>query len=314
MKKKILKFLLKLLVSLVFLAWIVFKVEWQEVFSLLRKIEIRYIALYIFFLASGIAISAYKWKLLAKFKGIHMPFPEFFKLYLTGTFINNFMPSFVGGDAYRIYQAGKSEKKFSQSASAVVMDRLTGLFGAMILAVVFSAANFPAITDQKVLLALNAVMLISIAGAAVFFATRKNPFWRKALSLSKVEKILPGSVRKFIAEISHYSSDSRVLREAILGSMAFGIVGISLANYVIFLSLGQKISVLDYLSVIFMISFVSSIPISINNIGIKEWAYITFFGFFGVASSVVITVAILSRLLQMLFSFLAFPMYLRSKK
>jgi predicted SPOUT superfamily RNA methylase MTH1 len=47
---------------------------------------------------------------------------------------------------------------------------------------------------------------------------------------------------------------------------------------------------------------------------VKEWAYVTFFGFFGVSAAVVITVAILSRFLQMLLSFFALPVYLRNKK
>lgn len=273
-----------------------------------------YIVIYFLFLAAGIAISARKWQLLAKFKGIHLPFFQFFKLYIAGTFINNFMPSFVGGDAYRIYQAGKAEKKYSQSASAVVMDRLTGLFGAMILAAVFFALNFSVIANQKILLLLNEMIIISVLAVLIFLATQKKMFWKKLLEILMLEKIVPKKFHQFFIEIGHYSSDKIILRQAVLRSMFFGIVGIALTNYTLFLALGERVDVLDYLSVIFLISFVSSIPISINNIGVKEWAYITFFGFFGAQSSVVITVAILSRFLQMLFSFLALPAYLQNRK
>jgi uncharacterized membrane protein YbhN (UPF0104 family) len=95
--------------------------------------------------------------------------------------------------------------------------------------------------------------------------------------------------------------------------MVFALLGVAAANYVLFWSLGVKISLLDYLSVIFLISIVSAIPVSINNIGIKEWAYVTFFGFFGVNSAVVIAIAIISRFLQMLFSFFALPIYIKNK-
>jgi hypothetical protein len=70
---------------------------------------------------------------------------------------------------------------------------------------------------------------------------------------------------------------------------------------------------LDYLSIVFLISIVSAIPVSINNIGIKEWAYITFFGFFGIASSGALVAALLSRIVQMLISFAALPYYLKNK-
>lgn len=314
MKKKILKFSLKLAVSLAFLAWIVFEVDWAEVLALLKEIQAVYIGIYFFFLLGGMAISAYKWKILAGFKGIHLAFGQFFRIYLTGTFINNFMPSFVGGDAYRIYQAGRAEKKYSQSASSVVMDRLTGLFGAMLLALIFSVANFSAIKEQKILLGLNALILLAILGVSLFFITRKMPFWQKVPAGAKIKKIMPEKFLRFMAEIMQYSQGKKILWQGVAWSVLFGLVGISLTNYVLFLALGAKVAILDYLSVIFLISFVSALPISINNIGVKEWAYVTFFGFFGVAGSVVIAVAILSRLLQMLFSFLAWPIYLQNRK
>jgi uncharacterized protein (TIRG00374 family) len=315
MIKKITNFSLKALVSLGFLAWIIFKVDWQEVFGLLRKIEIQYIFIYFIILALGILISAYKWKFLADFKGIKLPLADFFKLYLTGTFVNNFMPSFIGGDTYRAYQIGKKDKKYSEAASSVVMDRLTGLFGAMVLSLIFSLINFNVINKNHILLMLNLIIAGCVLLVIIFFVTRWMSFWKKiAKHNSKISQYIPEKILHFIAELAHYQSEANILWRATAWACVFGIVGIATTNYVIFLALGAKVNIINYLSVIFLISFVSSIPISINNIGIKEWAYVTFFGLFGVSSAVVITVAILSRFLQMLLSFLAFPIYLRNKQ
>ena len=314
MKKKSLKFLVKLLVSLGFLAWIIFRVNWQEVWELLSKIEIKFIAAYFIVLIAGIAISAYKWKKLAEFKKIKLSFADSFKFYLTGTFVNNFMPSFIGGDTYRAYQIGKTDKKYSEAASSVVMDRLTGLFSAMILSLVFSLINFNIISQKHILVVLNLIILASVVLVVLFFITRRAMFWKKfAMHKIKVTKYIPENFLKFISELTHYHNGAGVLFRAVLWSFAFGIIGLAATNYILFLALGAKINPLDYLSVIFLISFISSIPISINNIGIKEWAYVSFFGFFGVGTSIVITVAILSRLLQMLLSFVALPIYLQSK-
>ena len=57
MKKKALKFLVKLLISFGFLAWIIFRVNWQEVWALLRKIEPKFIVAYFVVLIAGIAVS-----------------------------------------------------------------------------------------------------------------------------------------------------------------------------------------------------------------------------------------------------------------
>jgi len=315
MVKKITNFLFKALVSLGFLAWIIFKVNWHEVFFLLKGVEVQYIVIYFIVLVTGIAISAYKWKILANFKGIELPLFDFFKLYLTGTFVNNFMPSFIGGDTYRAYQAGKRDGKYSQSASAVVMDRLTGLFGAMLLTMIFSLMNLRVVGEKHILSVLNIVVVGCVASVFLFFVSRHAAFWKKLTKhKTKVSEYVPDKILNFISELAHYQHETGVLLQAVGWSCLFGIVGLATTNYVLFLALGTKVNLIDYLSVIFLISFVSALPISINNIGVKEWAYVTFFGFFGVGSSIVITVAILSRFLQMLLSFFALPIYLKGRK
>lgn len=315
MNKKYFKFFLKLLVSAGFVLWIIFKVDWQVVFSLLKAVEAKYIVIYFFLLVAGIAISSYKWQLLAKFKNINLPFADFFKFYLAGTFVNNLMPSFIGGDTFRAYQIGKAEKKYSQAASSVVIDRLTGLFGAMILTVFFSLLNIRTIISRDILVSLNIFVAAAILVALMIFATRNLAIWKKMIEPgSMADRYIPKKALNFFGELTHYHSDSKIMLESVLLSFAFGIVGLAATNYALFWALGAKVGILDYLSVIFLISIVSSIPVSVNNIGIKEWAYITFFGFFGIASSTVITVAILSRFLQMVLSFFALPVYLRSKQ
>jgi hypothetical protein len=127
------------------------------------------------------------------------------------------------------------------------------------------------------------------------------------------EKYFPRAIFNFLKEVYAYSHDSGILIRTIFWAIIFDFIGVALANYVLFLSLGITINVFDYITVIFLISIVSSLPISINNIGVKEWAYVTFFGIFGVDLSLAVTAALLSRFLQMILSFFALPFYLRNK-
>ncbi|HEX7586651.1 MAG TPA: lysylphosphatidylglycerol synthase transmembrane domain-containing protein [Patescibacteria group bacterium] len=306
-KKKIIFSLAKLLVSATFIVWVVYKVKWTEVFFYLGQIKIWHIFIYTFFVICGIIISAHKWKMLSDYKGIKLPFGDFFKYYLTGTFINNFMPSFIGGDTFRAYQIGKPDKKYMEAASTVLIDRLTGFVGATILVIIFSLLNLKTILKNDLLLFIDSLVLLSLFFDIFLATARRFSFWEK------MHNLLPKKLSDLIRELDHYNHNSKILLRSIGWSMLFALVGVALSNYVLFLSLGVKIGILDYLSVIFLISIVSAIPISINNIGIKEWAFVTFFGFFGVDPSIVIAIAIISRFLQMLLSFLALPVYLESK-
>ena len=127
MFKKYIKRILKVIVSAAFLFWVVFKVNWLNVLHDFQSIKWPFMAAYIAAILVGMIICAYRWKMLANYKEIKLSFGDFFKYYLTGTFINNFMPSFVGGDTFKAYETGKAQGKYLEAASSVIMDRITGL-------------------------------------------------------------------------------------------------------------------------------------------------------------------------------------------
>lgn len=304
--KKYAKLLLKLLVSSAFVAWLVFKVDWREVLLYSKDISLVSIVLYVALFIMGLSISALKWKILAGHKNFKFSLKKYFETYLTGAFLNNFFPSFIGGDTYRAYQIGKEDKRYAAAASTVVMDRITGLLGAVVLSVFFGAVNYKFILSSRMLSWVFILLVSVLFVAAMFGAVKKLRLW-KAIS-----KLLPVAVLKVAKDFSEYEK-SEELKKSMLLSLLYNFFGVALLNYILFMSIGINIGIIEYLSVIFLVSIVSSVPISINNIGIKEWAYVTFFGLFGISSSAVVTIALVSRVLQMLVSFTALPAYLRNK-
>jgi glycosyltransferase 2 family protein len=309
MKKKALKFTIKLAVSLVFIYLVIAKTNWPEVLFYLKKITWWQIFLYIIFLLWGMAICARRWMILAQFKGIKLPFKDFFKYYLAGTFINNFMPSFIAGDVYKSYAIAGEEKKYSEAASSVMMDRITGLIGLMILSLIFSLFNFKVVLANNILIAINILIILSLCSDFIIARIKKIPFLR-----SWVFKVFPERIINFLHNVYSYSDNYRIIWKSVKLSFWFSLIGIAALNYILFWGLGVEINIWNYLSVIFLISIVSALPVSINNIGLKEWAYITFFGFFGITSGAVVAVSVISRFLQMLVSFAALPIYIKSKK
>ncbi|MFA4817359.1 MAG: lysylphosphatidylglycerol synthase transmembrane domain-containing protein [Parcubacteria group bacterium] len=306
MRKK-LKLILKLVVTFGFLAWVILKVDWTQVLFYLRAITFWKLALYALIIVLGIGISSYKWKLLAQFKGLRHSLSDYYRFYLTGTFINNFMPSFIGGDTFKAYETGKPEKKYIEAASAVMADRITGLIGMTILALLFSLLNLKTVLHNNFLLLINFALALSLLLDILIAKTKNFRVWKKFLDR------LPQKIARFIIEVQDYS-ESGIIFKAVSFGILFQFIGVALANLLLFWALGIKIGIFNYLSVIFLISLISSIPISINNIGIKEWAYVTFFGIYGLDPAAVVTVAILSRIIQMVISFLALPTYLKNKR
>ncbi len=307
LQNKIFKFLLKLAVSLFFVTWLILKIDWQEVLGYIAKISLGHVILYVAVLILGMIISAWKWKMLLAHKNISISLKDSFQLYLTGAFINNFMPSTIGGDTYRAYQVGKDTKRYASVGSSVVFDRLTGLFAVMLLTGLVAIFQWNEISKHAEL-QLAVIGVLVVMHAVIFLGILvRFKFWKKVAT--KFPKIF----QDFTSELVHYKEGGTYLK-AIGISVLFSLIGLALVNWILFLGLGISVGVMQYLSVIFLISIISALPVSINNIGIKEWAYVTFFGFFGVSASAVIAVALLSRILQMIVSFTALPAYLKSKK
>ncbi|EKE19253.1 MAG: hypothetical protein ACD_9C00072G0002, partial [uncultured bacterium] len=204
------------------------------------------------------------------------------------------------------YQAGKDSKRWAAAGMSVIFDRITGIFAAMLLTGIFAIFQWNEISKYPELKMTVIAVLIFMHGIIFFGLASRFSFWKK------IARRLPKIVQDLGKELNHYREEKTYLK-AIGISVLFSVVGLAFLNGILFVGLGISIGIWQYLSVIFLISIISSLPVSINNIGIKEWAYVTFFGFFGVSASAVVTVALVSRILQMIVSFLALPAYLKNK-
>lgn len=90
----------KILITFGLVFWLIERVDWGSVLVKLTAISWPLLFLYVVFQLLGNVVSAKKWQTIARFKTLHFSLKEAFFAYLTGTFINNFLPSTIGGDAY----------------------------------------------------------------------------------------------------------------------------------------------------------------------------------------------------------------------
>jgi uncharacterized protein (TIRG00374 family) len=302
-------FLLKVVVAAALIVLLIRKVDWIRVEGELRMISWSLLFLYAALQLVGVAISAKKWQVIAAFKKLRFTLKDGFFVYLSGTFINNFFPSTIGGDTYRgLWLAQKTDAK-AASISTVVFDRFIGLWVTAILALISLTLYFfgHPIWGASLRIAFWLLVAFLIVDGLLTWAYGK-PWFKRYLGW------LPFPVRRLFDEVSHYV-EKCIWTKASLYAALFALVGVGLTNLTLFVSLGgYSIDPIAFFSVIFLATIISSIPLSVNNIGIKEWAYFTFFPLAGISGDTAVTVALLSRFIQMLLSFLALPYYFREKR
>jgi uncharacterized protein (TIRG00374 family) len=300
MMSRILSYLLRFLVTVFFIYLIVRKVDWEEARALLSRLDFFYLALS---LAVGVVlvyVSAWKWEILLRARGKPLTLGRCFHLYLIGYFFNNILPSNVGGDVIRAYEAGKETGDRNIALASVFLERFTGLTALILLAVISFISNLGLFGDARFALALGA----AFAGYGVIFAlvAVEGPlaFLRARLPGKRVGRIMAKLVA-FQNAIRSYSKERRALAVTMVLSFVFYVLAV-LNVYVSSLAFGTEVSLLSLVVIVPVILVISMIPISLGGVGLQEWAYVFTFSAIGAGgspeagASVGILVALLMRL------------------
>jgi len=77
----------------------------------------------------GILASMYRWTLLLRGQEIKLPFWHIFGSFLIGRFIGTFLPSTLGLDGYKLYDAARFSKRTVEVTAATVIEKVLGILG-----------------------------------------------------------------------------------------------------------------------------------------------------------------------------------------
>ena len=136
--------LLRIAIS-VGILFFLFKTQFKnfvDVVSAFRESGVNYwfIALSLVIYWVGIYLVVLRWKTLLYTQKISASQPFLLGSYLVGCFFNNFLPTSIGGDIYRIYDSSKLKNSSAMKAGSIMlMDRFIGVMS-MVIYLVFALA------------------------------------------------------------------------------------------------------------------------------------------------------------------------------
>ncbi len=261
---KILPAAIKLCISSALLYIVFKKIGLTEIIRTLSGIDIlAFIAAVSLYLFAQL-VSTLRWKLLLP-AGFGLK--KLFSLYMIGAFFNSFLPGIIGGDAIKGFYLYKTTGKVGLAMASVFMDRYLGL----VVLITICAAAFPFgyqyILGSNVEWILLSVVLSFIFGSLLFFGLRV------------------GRKIKYLADLYNYfhvyRNEKVTIGKALLLSVLVQFSGFS-AVYVLAYGLGQNIPYLSIVIFLPLIILISMIPVSISGLGVREGAFVLFFGFIGV--------------------------------
>ena len=129
----------KVIVACVLLALLALGVDWETLPSQLAHLDWRLALLGLVAIAIEMAVNAWKWSYSLRLHDLRFPWTYLFRTGCFGYFFNNFLPSAIGGDVYRIYRTMTPDVERSRAVSAVLVERVVG-FAAMIVIGAIGAA------------------------------------------------------------------------------------------------------------------------------------------------------------------------------
>ena len=281
----------------VILVYIFMKIDINSFFAAIKNIELKYYLMGLALYPPIICIGAYRWYYLKR-KMINPGIPLSFSMtnYWIGRTIGFLAPGSIGWDIYRIIAATKKYGSLIKNTIVAVIEKLLGLTVCSLIIIV--AFPFLNISSNDV---LNKIMIFAyiIFFGLVIFVAIGGLFSKRFEFVSKIanraQQSLLERLRKTRFKISEYLNQETGEDQEIkynfrkllpnipaLMVLSFAIqLGMSFAIYLIIKSLNYDLPYYVPLFVAPVLTFIFLLPISFGSLGIREGAYIFFYGIFG---------------------------------
>ncbi|MCP4416636.1 MAG: flippase-like domain-containing protein, partial [Chloroflexi bacterium] len=160
-KNKIITFI-KIGITLLSLAYVFTQVPLAEIGNGVRQARWSWLLLAIGINFSGLVLRSIRWAVLLNGIGSTVPLRQLVKLYFVGAFFNGVLPSGFGGDVVRIIEVAEDVPQ-ATAAGTVIVDRLTGLMGLFLLALLAMGIN-PALFPDGLIWQVGLVCLAGLTG------------------------------------------------------------------------------------------------------------------------------------------------------
>jgi len=211
-----------------------------------------------------------RWQILLRVQGIRIPWLRLGSLLMIGILFNPVMPGGTGGDVVKIfYLIKETPGKKAQALLAVLIDRVIGLLGLIIITAFIIWKKHEWLQQTAMTKFYTWTLIGILAGSLGGIA-----FSLTITGLNLVHK-LPAKMmfRDKLIELSiAYNLYARAWKSSLAAlCVSFGV---HICSFYLFyaaaMSLGAKIPILNFFSVMPIINTIASIPISVGGGGVRE--------------------------------------------
>ncbi len=265
--KKYAKPILKITVSILLIAFILMKVDTANIVKSFASFNLWYAPIIIGLIVLNYVFSSIRWKQLLIYENTSQVSVKYLVgLYFMGSFFNNFMPTSIGGDVFKVYKLGKRIDSTANAFSATFMERFTGMIALVFIAIFgLIGVLLRGFTSESnmfyvLVLAVFGLLLAFVLGA--FIGLKILDVLRK--KISKFNSIYDSLIA--------YRGKTKILVIALLTSFIVQFMSI-FTQYFIVLALGTQMDIFKTLFIFPIITLASFFIPSLNGIGVQDILY-----------------------------------------
>lgn len=228
-RKKILLIAIKLILMVGIVGYLMMQIQQEDGFARLvsEPKQWGYLIFAQLMVLAAFSCSFIRWYLLVT--GLHMPFQlqDAFRLGTLGFMLNQVAPGSVGGDLFKaVFIAREQPGKRTEAVATVLIDRVIGLYGMLIIASLALSFTSGAIESQPVIRTIRTVVWFALAAGTIGLFLVMSPLAtsNKVRELADKIPLIGGTLTKLIDALEVY----RNRRNYLIGAFSLALMTHSL--------------------------------------------------------------------------------------
>ena len=270
--------------SLILFVILLTRQNWNRVWLNLQHVPPLILLLVFALYICGQILNAVRWYILLHSQTVKISFADTLRVIFCGAFISNFLPSTIGGDAFRIIAISGFIDNRPVSIGSVLLDRFANVL-AMMTMLPFSWAAFH---QTLTTFFLPETALTQAAGLAIW--SRKAGGWFG----STLRKIFIG----LINALKLWARQPAVLAEVYVTSW-FSIFVVMVGVWILASYLGIPVKLYHVMGIMAITYLLTLLPISFNGYGVREVAITTLYMQLGATLEQASMLALITRVFMM---------------
>lgn len=225
----------------------------------------------------NIFAAAWRWMVLLKARGFHIPFTYGSALYLIGMFFNYALPGAVSGDLVRAYYLVQDyPEQRMDSVLSVLIDRVLGLYSYFILSLVAILWDFDMVMGHDKIRGLAGVCSLIFIGLTAFFTIAFSARLYQLTHFDRISRRIP-KVHELIEGLHRFGKRPGVLAQSIALSLAAQLFALGFFYFLARITHEADVTWSSILFAVPMGFLVTAIPISPAGVGVGQVAFLYLF-------------------------------------